>query len=94
MEFSELQAHAVAKPRKLSQWAESGSVGAAILTQNGNIYVGVCIDTACSMGFCAEHAAAASMITNGENIITKVIAVNSEGTIFPPCGRCREFLSQ
>ncbi|WP_245629764.1 hypothetical protein [Alicyclobacillus sendaiensis] len=28
--------------------------------------VGVCIDTVCSLGFCAEHAAAAAMITAGE----------------------------
>ena len=96
MNFSELlkKAQAVTKPTMLSPWAEAGSVGAAILTQNGHVYVGVCIDTACSMGFCAEHAAAASMVTNGENKIAKVIAVNSEGIIFPPCGRCREFLSQ
>ncbi|WP_272437999.1 hypothetical protein [Terrihalobacillus insolitus] len=34
------------------------------------------IDTACSMGFCAEHAAAAAMITDGENRILKIIAVS------------------
>ena len=60
-----LQAKSVAKPLKLSEHAESGGVGAAILTNMGNVYLGVCIDTACSMGFCAEHAAAA-MFTAGE----------------------------
>ena len=96
MNFDELYkiALSVAKPVKLSETAEAGSVGAAILSRKGNVFTGVCIDTACSMGFCAEHAAAAAMITAGENEISKVIAVNSSGRIMPPCGRCREFLSQ
>ena len=69
-------------------------MAAAILTEAGNVYVGVCIDTACSMGFCAEHAAAAAMITAGEQHIEKLVAVGRDGRILPPCGRCREFLSQ
>lgn len=96
MEFEELyeQAKAVLAPKRLSPWAESGGVGAAILTRDGNVYRGVCIDTACSMGFCAEHAAAAAMITAGEHVIDKIVAVNWDGKVLPPCGRCREFLSQ
>ncbi len=96
MEFNELlaRAKAVAIPRRLSHLAEAGSVGAAILTDRGNVYTGVCIDTACSMGFCAEHAAIAAMITAGESRIRKVVAVSADGKIMPPCGRCREFISQ
>ena len=44
----------VYNPRKLSEFVEAGGVGAAILSESGKIYTGVCIDTACSMGFCAE----------------------------------------
>jgi cytidine deaminase len=88
------QARAVVRPRKLSDSADAGGVGAALLTASGSVYTGVCIDTACSMGFCAEHAAAAAMITAGENRVVKMVAVNSEGSILPPCGRCREFISQ
>jgi cytidine deaminase len=58
------------------------------------VYTGVCIDTACSMGFCAEHAAAAAMITAGESQVLRMVAVNWNGGILPPCGRCREFVSQ
>lgn len=96
MDFIELYniARSAAKPFKLSEYAEAGGVGAAILTVSGNVYTGVCIDTACSMGFCAEHAAAAAMITAGENEISKIVAVGSRGNVMPPCGRCREFLSQ
>ena len=96
MEFDELyrQAKAVLNPRRLSQEAEAGGVGAAILTESGRVYVGVCIDTSSSMGFCAEHAAAAAMITAGENRVVKMVAVNWDGMILPPCGRCREFIGQ
>ena len=96
MTFEELyqSAKAVLNPRKLSAYADAGGVGAALLTASGRVYTGVCIDTACSMGFCAEHAAAAAMITAGESRVTKMIAVGWDGQIMPPCGRCREFISQ
>lgn len=96
MNFEELYklAKSMVNPHKLSEYAEAGGVAAAILTEDGNVYTGVCIDTACSMGFCAEHAAASAMITAGESHILKMIAVGSDGHIMPPCGRCREFISQ
>lgn len=96
MTFDELyrKAKAAVNPRCLSADAKAGSVGAAILAESGKIYTGVCIETACAMGFCAEHAAAAAMITAGENRVLKMIAVDAKGKILPPCGRCREFISQ
>ena len=96
MEFTELyeRALAVASPRTLSEYTSVGVVGAAILTDKGNVYVGCNIDTACSMGYCAEHAAIAAMVTAGESRIVKVVAVNFEGKVYPPCGRCREFMYQ
>ncbi|MEI6099378.1 MAG: cytidine deaminase, partial [Alphaproteobacteria bacterium] len=54
----------------------------------------VCIDTQCGMGFCAEHAAIAAMITAGESRITDIVAVDWDGSILPPCGRCRELVVQ
>ena len=95
MDFTELSkiAEKLAYPRVLSESAEAGSVAAALLTEEGHVYTGVCIDTACSMGFCAEHAAAAAMITAGESKILAVAAVGSDGGVMPPCGRCREFLT-
>lgn len=94
--FDELyaKARAVIRPRRLSEHAEAGGVGAALLSASGAVYTGVCVDTACSMGFCAEHAAAAAMLTAGESQVLKMVAVNWDGRILPPCGRCREFVSQ
>ena len=96
MTFDELYtiAKSVVNPRRLSNDADAGGVGAALLSDSGKVYTGVCIDTACSMGFCAEHNAAGSMITAGENRVLKMIAVGTEGEIMPPCGRCREFISR
>ncbi|MGQ0600400.1 MAG: cytidine deaminase family protein, partial [Anaerolineales bacterium] len=77
MSFDELytRAKAVLNPRKLSDEAEAGGVGAALLSESGAVYVGVCIDTSSSMGFCAEHAAAAAMVTAGENRVVRMVAV-------------------
>jgi len=96
MDFCELykEAKSVINPQKLSDFVEVGGVGAALLTDKGNVYVGVCIDTGCSIGYCAERAAAAAMITAGEYIVKKMVAVNWDGGILPPCGVCREFFSQ
>jgi cytidine deaminase len=88
------KAKSVLNPRRLTEHAEVGGVGAALLTAEGNVYTGVCIDTGSSLGFCAEHAAAAAMITAGENQVVKMVAVGWDGAIMPPCGRCREFISQ
>ena len=79
-------AAAVLNPRQLSRDSYAGSVAAAILTPKGNIYTGVCIDTPCSMGFCAEHAAAAAMVTAGEHRIVKLIAIYEDKSIIPPVG--------
>ena len=80
--------------RTISPFIEAGSVAAAILTKQGNIYVGVCIDTASALGMCAERNAIANMITNGESQIDKVVAVMPDGKVGSPCGACREYMMQ
>lgn len=84
----------VINPREVSVKVEAGGVAAAVESVSGNIYVGVCIDTACTLGICAERNALFNMITNGENAIRRVIAVNQSGNVIPPCGACREFMAQ
>lgn len=84
----------VQNSRTISPFIEAGGVAAAILTKQGNIYVGVCIDTASTLGMCAERNAIANMITNGESQIDKVVAVMSDGRVGPPCGACREYMMQ
>lgn len=88
------EARKVQNGRSVSPFIEAGGVAAAILTKAGNIYVGVCIDTACTLGMCAERNAIANMITNGENHIDKVVAVVEDGSVGAPCGACREYMMQ
>lgn len=80
--------------RVISPFIEAGGVAAAILTRAGNTYVGVCIDTACTLGMCAERNAIANMVTNGESKIARILAVMPDGTVGAPCGACRELLMQ
>lgn len=81
-------------PRKLARGGKAGYVASALVTKDGNVYTGVAIDVACSIGFCAEHSAIAAMVTAGETRIKEIIAVHRDGRVLPPCGRCREFIVQ
>lgn len=87
-------AKSVQNGRTISPFIDAGGVAAAILTKQGNIYVGVCIDTSCSLGMCAERNAIANMITHGESQIDKVVAIMPDGRVGPPCGACRDLMMQ
>lgn len=89
-----IAAKTVLNPRKISEWMEAGGVSAAIESESGKIYTGVCIDGDYSLGICAERNAIFNMITNGESKIKKVIAINYEGKALAPCGACRELMTQ
>lgn len=87
-------ARAVLNPRKISEWMEAGGVAAAVEAESGRIYTGVCVDSACTLGVCAERNAIFNMIANGESRIKRVIAVGWDGKAMPPCGACRELMAQ
>lgn len=87
-------AMAVCHPRQVSKMLEAGGVAAAIESVSGKIYVGVCVDTACTLGICAERNAIFHMLTCGENEIRRVLAVSKNGDAMPPCGACRELMVQ
>jgi cytidine deaminase len=91
------KASAVVHSRKVGAYLV-GDVGAALLTEAGNIYTGVCIDVSSGIGFCAEHSAIAAMVTAGESRIKKIVAVWKDEAgrsyVLAPCGRCREFMRQ
>ncbi len=72
----------------------AGTVAAALRTRSGRIYTGICVDTACSMGFCAEHSAVAEMLKGHEAEVETIVAVSEDAGIIAPCGRCRELLWQ
>jgi len=96
MEIHELYeiAKETLNPRNISRNGEAAHVASALLTKAGNVYTGVAITVPCSVGFCAEHSAIAAMVTAGESKIVKIVSVYEDGDVLPPCGRCREFISQ
>ena len=90
------KAKSVLNPQKIGKYLV-GDVGCALVTDKGNIYLGVCIDSGSGIGFCAEHSAIAAMVTAGEFKINKIVAVWQDANdtyILAPCGRCREFMRQ
>ncbi|HKL73133.1 MAG TPA: cytidine deaminase [Candidatus Onthovivens sp.] len=78
--------------KKLTRYMEVASVGCALETTNNNIYLGVNIDTACSLGMCAERNALANMLTHNESEIKRIVCVHNDGEVWVPCGACREFM--
>jgi len=71
-------------------------VGAAILCEDGTIYLGCNIENASySLGICAERTAAAKAVSEGKKRFI-AIAVSSDVTqdFISPCGACRQFLAE
>jgi cytidine deaminase len=91
------KAASVVHPKKIGD-SRVGDVGCALLSESGNLYLGVCMDIGSGIGFCAEHSAIAAMVTAGEFRIRKIVAVWKDEQqniyVLSPCGRCREFIRQ
>jgi cytidine deaminase len=91
------RAATVVNPRRIGDHL-IGDVGCALVTDQGNVYVGVCLDLPSGTGFCAEASAIAAMVTAGEQRVTQIVAVWKDEVgamyVLSPCGRCREFIAQ
>ena len=87
-------AKAVQNEVKISDYVTAGEVSAAIESESGKIYTGVCIDTASTLGICAERNAMFNMISNGEYKVKRVLAILPDGKTGAPCEACREFMVQ
>lgn len=70
-------------------------VGAAILTENGEIYTGCNIENASyTPTVCAERVAIFKAISNGEKKIMKIAVVGKIGEFTYPCGVCRQVIRE
>ena len=87
-------ARRVLEARRVSDYVTCGEVAAAVCSQSGRIYTGICVDTCSTLGICAERNAIFHMLTNGEQDIAKVLAILPDGTNGAPCGACRELMAQ
>lgn len=87
-------AKAVQNARQVSGYVTCGEVSAAVRSKSGRIYTGICVDTASTLGICAERNAIFNILTNGECEIDRVLAILPDGKSGAPCGACRELMTQ
>ena len=68
------------------------TVGAALLTEEGEVYTGCNIENS-TLGatICAERTACAKAVSEGKKNFKAIAIVCSEGKV-TPCGICRQFL--
>lgn len=70
-------------------------VGAAILTADGSVFTGCNVENS-SYGatICAERLAAAKAASEGHREFQAIAIVSPSRQFTPPCGICRQFLSE
>lgn len=66
-------------------------VGAVMKGANGRLYAGCNVENAAyPEGCCAETAAIAAMVMDGEAKITEVLVMGAGAALVTPCGGCRQ----
>ena len=99
-ELSKQDLELVEKARDVIRKRKSkrSSVSVALRTSSGKVFYGVNIEIECSApcSICAEYAAIGTMVSEGQNEIQTIVAVSSnrDYSILPPCGKCRQFISE
>jgi homotetrameric cytidine deaminase len=76
--------------------SKRSSVAAFLRTKNNRIFYGVNVDIECSApcSICAEYAAVGTMVSEGEEEIEAIVAFSYKHGVLPPCGKCRQFISE
>jgi cytidine deaminase len=89
-----LEAAATARSHAYAPYSRF-AVGAAVLTKSKKIFAGSNVENV-SLGLtiCAERAAVASAVANGERELTAV-GIIADASVPPlPCGACRQVLAE
>lgn len=70
-------------------------VGAAVLTEDGEIFSGCNVENASlGLSMCAERSAVFQTVAKGYRKIVAVVIVTSTSNATPPCGACRQVISE
>lgn len=70
-------------------------VGAAVLTRDGEIFVGCNVENASyGLTICAERNAIFQAVAAGHREIKAVVIVTANSTTVPPCGACRQVINE
>ena len=71
------------------------AVGAAVLTDAGQIFAGVNVENASyGLSMCAERNAIHQAIAHGARCIAAIVVYTPTSEPTPPCGACRQVLSE
>lgn len=71
------------------------AVGAALLAEDGRIYVGANVENAAyPEGLCAEAAALGALVAAGARRIVAAAVASAGAEPCPPCGGCRQKLAE
>jgi cytidine deaminase len=69
-------------------------VAAALKTRSGKIFAAVHLEASVGrVAVCAEAVAIGMAASAGDTEIEQIVAVDRNGEIIPPCGMCRELIS-
>jgi cytidine deaminase len=70
-------------------------VGAVLRGANGKLYAGCNVENAAyPLGTCAEVAAVAVMVADGERRIVEALVMGTGAALIAPCGGCRQHLRE
>ncbi|MBI5448313.1 MAG: cytidine deaminase [Gammaproteobacteria bacterium] len=70
-------------------------VGCCLRSATGHFYTGANVENAAyPSSQCAEASALGNLITAGDRVITDVVVLSGEVEHCPPCGNCRQKLSE
>jgi cytidine deaminase len=68
-------------------------VGAALLTESGEIFTGCNVENASyGLTMCAERVAIFKAISEGKKDFTQLAVVADTDNLTPPCGACRQII--
>ncbi len=71
------------------------AVGAAVLCADGSIHAGANVENASfGLSICAERNAIFRAVADGERKIDALLVYTPTGSATPPCGACRQVLSE
>ena len=93
MDWTSLQAQAVAVAERAYAPYSNFPVGAAAMVDDGRVVVGCNVENAAyGVVLCAECGLVSALHAGGGGRLTHFICVNGLGEVIMPCGRCRQLL--